>query len=94
MLPALLALPSGLQKRTLWYALGKLAGDQEITSAQVENLLALAVGGVGGVGDGGFVVSDWRSIEQLSVHGFTANDRDAALARLIGTVSLEDLADI
>jgi tRNA(Ile)-lysidine synthase len=41
-LPSLLALPSGLQKRTLRYALGKLAADQEITSAQVENLLALA----------------------------------------------------
>jgi len=26
----------------------------------------------------GFVVSDWGSIEQLRIHGFTANDRDSA----------------
>ncbi|MBW1992729.1 MAG: tRNA lysidine(34) synthetase TilS [Deltaproteobacteria bacterium] len=41
-LPALLALPSGLQKRVLRQALGQLNPGQEITLAQVESLLALA----------------------------------------------------
>lgn len=41
-LPRLLALPAGLQKRVLRYALGKLTPGTEITFGQVENLLALA----------------------------------------------------
>jgi tRNA(Ile)-lysidine synthase len=40
-LAALLALPSGLEKRTLRYALGMFAGGQEINAAQVENILSL-----------------------------------------------------
>jgi tRNA(Ile)-lysidine synthase len=39
-----LALPQALQKRLLRVTLGKLAGDQEVSSAQVESLLALARG--------------------------------------------------
>jgi beta-glucosidase len=37
----------------------------------------------------GFVVSDWASIEQLTVHGFTANDREAALAAIGAGVNME-----
>ncbi len=37
----------------------------------------------------GFVVSDWKSIEQLSIHGFTANDREAALAAAAAGVDME-----
>jgi beta-glucosidase len=37
----------------------------------------------------GFVVSDWASIEQLSVHGITANDREAALAALTAGINME-----
>ncbi|MCU0988650.1 MAG: glycoside hydrolase family 3 C-terminal domain-containing protein [Xanthomonadales bacterium] len=37
----------------------------------------------------GFVVSDWASIEQLTVHGFTANDREAALAAVTAGVNME-----
>jgi beta-glucosidase len=40
-------------------------------------------------GFGGFVVSDWASITQLSVHGLTANDRDAAQAALSAGVNME-----
>lgn len=41
-LPRLLALPAGLQKRVLRYALGRLALGTEITFGQVDSLLALA----------------------------------------------------
>jgi beta-glucosidase len=37
----------------------------------------------------GFVVSDWASIKQLTVHGFTANDREAAHAALSAGVNME-----
>jgi beta-glucosidase len=37
----------------------------------------------------GFVVSDWASIEQLTVHGFTANDREAAHAAFHAGVNME-----
>jgi beta-glucosidase len=37
----------------------------------------------------GFVVSDWASIEQLTIHGLTANDRDAALAAVRAGVNME-----
>jgi len=38
---------------------------------------------------GGFVVSDWASIEQLSVHGFTANDREAAFEAANAGLNME-----
>jgi beta-glucosidase len=41
----------------------------------------------------GFVVSDWRSIEQLSVHGYTANDREAALAAARAGIDMEMAGD-
>jgi len=37
----------------------------------------------------GFVVSDWASIEQLSIHGLTADDRGSALAALKAGVNME-----
>lgn len=37
----------------------------------------------------GFVVSDWASIEQLSVHGLTAGDRDSAMAAVSAGVNME-----
>lgn len=37
----------------------------------------------------GFVVSDWASIHELTVHGFTANDREAALAAALAGVDME-----
>ncbi len=37
----------------------------------------------------GFVVSDWASIEQLSVHGFTADDKGSALEALKAGVNME-----
>lgn len=37
----------------------------------------------------GFVVSDWGSIEQLSVHGLTANNEEAALAAVTAGVNME-----
>jgi beta-glucosidase len=37
----------------------------------------------------GFVVSDWASIEQLSVHGFTANDREAAFEAANAGLNME-----
>ena len=40
-------------------------------------------------GFGGFVVSDWASIEQLSVHGFTADDKGSALEALKAGVNME-----
>ncbi|NHN36938.1 glycosyl hydrolase [Pseudomaricurvus alcaniphilus] len=37
----------------------------------------------------GFVVSDWESIRQLSVHGFTANDKEAAYEAANAGVDME-----
>jgi beta-glucosidase len=37
----------------------------------------------------GFVVSDWASIPQLTVHGFTANDREAAFKAVSAGVNME-----
>lgn len=37
----------------------------------------------------GFVVSDWASVEQLTVHGLTADDREAALAAIKAGVNME-----
>jgi beta-glucosidase len=37
----------------------------------------------------GFVVSDWASIEHLTVQGFTANDREAAFEALSAGVNME-----
>jgi beta-glucosidase len=37
----------------------------------------------------GFVVSDWASIEQLSKHGFTADDKGSALEALKAGVNME-----
>jgi beta-glucosidase len=37
----------------------------------------------------GFVVSDWASIEQLTVHGFTANDNEAAFKAVNAGVNME-----
>ena len=41
------------------------------------------------LGFSGFVVSDWASIEQLSVHGLTANNKEAAYAALSAGVNME-----
>ncbi len=40
-------------------------------------------------GFGGFVVSDWASIEQLTTHGFSANNRDAAFEAVNAGVDME-----
>ena len=37
----------------------------------------------------GFVVSDWASIEQLTLHGLTANDREAAFEAVNAGVNME-----
>lgn len=37
----------------------------------------------------GLVVSDWASIEQLSVHGFTENDRDATYEAVTAGINME-----
>jgi len=37
----------------------------------------------------GFVVSDWESIKQLSVHGFTANDKEAAFEAANAGIDME-----
>jgi beta-glucosidase len=37
----------------------------------------------------GFVVSDWASIEQLTIHGLTANDRESALEAFKAGVNME-----
>ena len=37
----------------------------------------------------GFVVSDWASIEQLSVHGLTANNEESALAAFTAGINME-----
>ncbi len=37
----------------------------------------------------GFVVSDWASIEQMSIHGFTANDREAAFEAASAGLNME-----
>ena len=41
----------------------------------------------------GFVVSDWNSVRQLSVHGLTANDRDAAFEAATAGVDMEMAGD-
>jgi beta-glucosidase len=40
-------------------------------------------------GFGGFVVSDWASVKQLTTHGLTANDREAALTAAMAGVDME-----
>ena len=40
-------------------------------------------------GFGGFVVSDWESIKELTVHGFAANDTEAALEAASAGVDME-----
>lgn len=40
-------------------------------------------------GFGGFVVSDWESIKELTVHGFTANDSEAAFEAANAGVDME-----
>ena len=40
-------------------------------------------------GFNGFVVSDWDSVRQLSVHGLTANDRESAFEAASAGVSME-----
>lgn len=40
-------------------------------------------------GFGGFVVSDWDSIAQLSVHGLTANDAESALAAFDAGINMD-----
>ena len=42
----------------------------------------------------GFVVSDWGSIPELSVHGLTADDRDAAKAAAGAGVDMEMASDL
>jgi beta-glucosidase len=42
----------------------------------------------------GFVVSDWESIRELTVHGFTANDREAAGAAAKAGVDMEMATDL
>jgi len=37
----------------------------------------------------GFVVSDWESIKELSVHGYTANDKESALCALSVGIDME-----
>jgi len=37
----------------------------------------------------GFVISDWRSIDQLSIHGLTADDRESALAAATAGINME-----
>ena len=37
----------------------------------------------------GFVVSDWDSVRQLSIHGLTANDRDSAFEAVTAGVNME-----
>jgi beta-glucosidase len=37
----------------------------------------------------GFVVSDWESIKQLTVHGFTANDKEAAFEAANAGIDME-----
>ena len=41
----------------------------------------------------GFVVSDWDSVRQLSIHGLTANDRDAAYEAATAGVDMEMAGD-
>ena len=37
----------------------------------------------------GVVVSDWNSIHQLAIHGFTADDRDSALAAATAGIDMD-----
>jgi len=41
----------------------------------------------------GFVVSDWRSVEQLAIHGYTANDKESAFAATMAGVDMEMAGD-
>ena len=41
----------------------------------------------------GFVVSDWDSVRQLSVHGITENDKEAALEAAVAGVDMEMAGD-
>lgn len=41
----------------------------------------------------GFVVSDWDSVRQLSIHGLTENDRESALAAASAGVDMEMAGD-
>ncbi|MGI9202257.1 MAG: beta-glucosidase BglX [Woeseiaceae bacterium] len=41
----------------------------------------------------GFVVSDWDSIRQLSIHGLTANDRESAYAAVTAGLDMEMAGD-
>ena len=42
----------------------------------------------------GFVVSDWDSVRQLSVHGLTANDREAAYEASTAGIDMEMAGDL
>jgi beta-glucosidase len=42
----------------------------------------------------GFVVSDWDAIRELTVHGFTANDREAAMAAVAAGINMEMASDL
>jgi beta-glucosidase len=37
----------------------------------------------------GFVISDWQSVEQLSIHGLTANDRESAFEAASAGIDME-----
>ncbi len=45
-------------------------------------------------GFGGFVVSDWDAIRELKVHGFAANDEDAALEAATAGIDMEMASDV
>jgi beta-glucosidase len=45
-------------------------------------------------GFGGFVVSDWASIQQLAVHGLTADDADSACEAAIAGVDMDMAAGV
>ncbi len=45
-------------------------------------------------GFGGFVVSDWNSVQQLTVHGLTANDREAALEAASAGVDMDMASNV
>lgn len=42
----------------------------------------------------GFVVSDWDAIKELTVHGFTANDREAVVEAINAGVDMEMASDL
>jgi beta-glucosidase len=43
----------------------------------------------GELGFGGFIVSDWESVEELIMHGYAADGRDAARLALTATVDMD-----